>query len=639
MLNALRKSSGTWLVKGFLGILVLSFAVWGIGDIFRLKPDSAVVSVGDIAVSGTEFIDEFNKDVRRLQRQFGSSFDSSQARALGFVERTVQRLTQRMLYDQEVARLGLTVTDAEILHEIRGSAVFQNDLGSFDRFLFERTLAQNGYSELSYIAATRRDGSRTQLLNAVTGGVVGPSAVVDAIYRYRQEKRVFEILTLRRDAMTGLAEPDDAALADFHQKNQSNFMAPEYRSLTYLTLRPEQLTSEIHISDEDIAEAYENRKAEFTKTEIRTVEQIVVQKKERADAISARLGEGGAFYAIAKAMADLDEDAVKLGELTRADLTEEVADAVFGLKLDAIGPPVQSALGWHVFRVRKIVPGGVTPLADVREKISTGLKLERAQDAIFNLANKIEDELASGSGVEETAQALSLTHGRLNQIDLNGRNRAGEPMAKLPKAPEFLRTAFDGNIGGDLELKESGDGSYYLVRVDRIVEPKIRPLDTVREAVKGALLDERRGQAAKEKIAALAERLKGGAELRVLAAGAKATVTTSPAVVLTQAPKETGINAKMASELFKAPVGGSANGASTDGEAYLLARVSKIEAADPAREKESVRKLGDAIAQSISSDLVQQFEQALRAEYKVEVQRNIIDALFNNTDNQRSFAN
>ena len=281
MLNSLRKSASTWLVKGFLGILVLSFAIWGIGDIFRLKPDSAVVTIGDASVTGVEFLNEFNKDVRRLQRQFGPSFDSEQARALGFVDRTLQRLTQRSLFDQEVRRLGLTVTTEQVAREIRGNPMFQNDLGSFDPFLFERTLAQNGYTEAGFVAASKGDGSRAQLLNAVTGGVVSADALVDAIHRDRQEKRVFEILTLRRDALSGIAEPDEATLADFHRKNQNRFMAPEYRDLAYLTLRPDQLTGEIHVSDEDIAQAYENRKAEFTKTEFRTVEQIVVQKKEK----------------------------------------------------------------------------------------------------------------------------------------------------------------------------------------------------------------------------------------------------------------------------------------------------------------------------------------------------------------------
>jgi peptidyl-prolyl cis-trans isomerase D len=639
MLDSLRKSAGTWVVKIFLGILVLSFAIWGIGDIFRLQPSSAVVTVGDVTVTGEQFIQEFNADVRRLQRQFGPTFDSEQARALGFVDRTIDRLTQRSLYDQEVGRLGLTITNDDILRQIRGNAMFQNDLGSFDRFRFEQILAQNGFTEESYIAATRRDSSRSQLVSAVTGGVVGPNPLVDAIYRYRQEKRVFEMLTLNQAAISDIVEPEESELAEYHKNNEGKFMAPSYRTVTYLTLRPEQLTGEIHISDDDIADAYENRKAEFTKMELRTVEQIVVQDKEKATAIAGRLSEGGEFYAVAKSMADLDEEALKLGEVTRDDLPEEVVETVFGLQVDAISPAVESALGWHVFRVRKIVPGGVTPLSEARETISADLKLERAQDAIFDLANKIEDELAGGSDVEETAQALSLTHGRLVDVDANGRNRAGEPFGNLPKAPEFLRSVFDANIGDELELKESEDGSYFLFRVDNVVESALRPLDTVRDKVKQALLDEKRAEAAKVEIAELAEKVKGGADLKSLADGVKITYATSKPVILTETPRETGINAQVAAELFKGRIGASSAGGSSDGKSQILARVSKIEEADPAKNPDPVEQLRLQLVQSISNDLVQLFEQTLQDEYSVEVDRTIIDALFDATTSQPNYAN
>ena len=116
-------------------------------------------------------------------------------------------------------------------------------------------------------------------------------------------------------------------------------------------------------------------------------------------------------------------------------------------------------------------------------------------------------------------------------------------------------------------------------------------------------------------------------------------MTTSKAVVLSEAPRETGLNAAMAADLFKAKEGDAASGESADGEAYILARVVRIEAADPAKDKKQLQALSDAIAQSIANDLVQQFEIALRGEYDVEIDHNIINALFNNADDQRSFAN
>ena len=38
----------SWAIKIFLGLIALSFAVWGIGDIFRGNSDPIVASIGNI---------------------------------------------------------------------------------------------------------------------------------------------------------------------------------------------------------------------------------------------------------------------------------------------------------------------------------------------------------------------------------------------------------------------------------------------------------------------------------------------------------------------------------------------------------------------------------------------------------------
>ena len=103
MLNTLRESTGSWIVKIFLGLLVLSFAAWGIGDLFRLQPDAAVVTVADTKISGREFLNDFNRQVRRMQQSLGPPFDTQQARQLGMVDQVIQQAVTRALYDQEVA--------------------------------------------------------------------------------------------------------------------------------------------------------------------------------------------------------------------------------------------------------------------------------------------------------------------------------------------------------------------------------------------------------------------------------------------------------------------------------------------------------------------------------------------------------
>ena len=631
MLNALRQSSGSWVVKIFLGLLVLSFAAWGIGDIFRLAPDAAVVTVGDTKVSGYEFLNDFNRQVRRMQQSLGPSFDTEQARQLGMVDQVIQQAVTRALYDQEVAALELTMSDADIAAWIRRSTAFKNSFGQFDRLRFEQVIAQNGFNEQSYIAASRRDLSRDQLFSSITGATRAPGPVVSAFYQFQGEMRLFEVLSLPYDKVTGIATPNETDLIAYHGAHKDQFMAPEYRTLAYLTLRPEDLLEETLANEQEITAAYEARLNEFTTHPSREVEQIVVAEEADAHTIAGRLKDGGDFYAVAKELADMDEPSVKLGRVLKADLPEETIANVFALSAGQIGEPVESGLGWHIFRVITVTEGGSKSLVEVREQLIRDVKLEKAAETMIGLANKVEDELAAGSSIREIAQSLNLNHGIIAAVDSQGRGRNGKALPGLPKAPEFIRDAFVLQPGDDGELKESGDGSYYLAQVDKIMAAALKPINQVRDDVRGAVLAERRakeGASQAAKIAAMARTGKSLAGLVNQASPGASTVITLRPMTRQRAASDLALGGELAKKLFGLQKGQVAEGAAGNGTAHSVVRLVSITKADPKADKASRDRLSEYVRNSMTQDILAQYRAALRKKYDVEINDNIIDALF-----------
>lgn len=628
MLNALRESSGSWVVKIFLGLLVLSFAAWGIGDIFRLAPDAAVVTVGDTKVSGYEFLNDFNRQVRRMQQSLGPSFDSQQARQLGMVDQVIQQAVTRALYDQEVAELGLTMSDADIAAYIRKSSAFKNSFGQFDRLRFEQVIAQNGFNEQSYITASRRDLSRDQLFSSITSATRAPAPLVTAFYQFQGEARVFEVLSLPYGKVAGVAAPGEADLNAFHAANKNQFMAPEYRALVYLTLRPEDLLDETLANDQEVAAAYEARLNEFTTQPSREVEQIVVAEEAEARKIAGRLKDGGDFYAVAKELADMDKASVKLGRMMKVDLPEETAEHVFTLASGQIGEPVESGLGWHIFKVLEITEGGSKALAEVRTQLIRDVKLEKAAETMIELANKIEDELAAGSSIREIAQGLNLNHGIVAAVDSRGLGRDGIVAAGLPKAPEFIRDAFVLRPGDDGELKESGDGSYYLVQVDKIMATTLKPISQVRDDVRTAVLAERRAKAGAAQAAKLATEARTGKTLAELAKAGATSLTTLQPLTRQRAAAEPALGGALAKKLFGLQKGEVAEGAASNGSAHSVVRLISIARADPKADKASRDRLADYVRNSMTQDVLAQYRAALRKKYDVEINDRIIDAMF-----------
>lgn len=628
MLNAIRKGVGSWFVKAFLGVLILSFAVWGIGDIFRVQPDSAVVEVGDIEISGSDFLSDFNRNMRRLQTSFGTGIDRDQARALGLVEQTIQQMVGRALLDQAAYELEMTVDQDVITQEIITNPAFQNEFGQFDAFRFQQALRESGFSEPGFIAANQRDIVRRQLFTTLTAGIRPPTSMVDAFYRYDQEKRSLAVLTIANDSITDIPEPDDGALVTYHSEHALQFTAPEFRGLTFVTLSPADLTDEVAVSEADIDEAYQDRIDSYTVPELREVEQILISDEDVANAAADRLRQGEDFFAVAQDAAGLDEEAVKLGEVMRVDLPTETAGAVFALAQDTVSDPVQSPFGWHLFRVTKITAGSTKPLEEVREELTQQIKLDRATDAIFDLSNEIDDALAGGANIEEVARSFNLPLGQVAATDANGRGRDGEPLAALPRVREFLPTAFDTNEGEEPVLNESDDGSYFLLRVDGITPPALRPLDEVRDDVVAAWRREAQGEAAIAKAAEVLERARGGERLETLSIELGYPLKITSALTRNALGGDAEISADLVSEAFTLDVGGVAVGDTRANTGQALVELIEVKAANASDDEEALNQMRQSVLASIAEDVLAQYQAALRDAYPVEVHQRVINAIF-----------
>src|SRR5579859_5850082 len=112
MLDSFRKASDTWIVKILFAILILSFGIWGIGDVVRQNiVSSPAIVVGERDFSGQDVSDRFRRDVERMSSMFGNKLTTEQARQLGLLQQTVNRIVDGALLDEAASKLRLGVDD------------------------------------------------------------------------------------------------------------------------------------------------------------------------------------------------------------------------------------------------------------------------------------------------------------------------------------------------------------------------------------------------------------------------------------------------------------------------------------------------------------------------------------------------
>ena len=623
MLQLIRGTVGTWIVKGLFILLICSFAIWGIGDIFRGRgPASTVADIGPTKIAAQELDQEVRKQINRLRPMFGGQFDLEQAKQMGLIGQTLDQMIQRSLFDLAARDAGLDAGDELVRRRIQSIPGFRNQQGQFEPELLRRALAANSLSEGVLIGMIREETGRNLVLGAVTAGAGAPAPLVDALYRFREEKRVAETIVLGNDKMPEPATPDDAELTRYHDDKAVRFTAPEYRALTVGVINIDDLAKTLEVSDDEIKAAFEARADEFQTGEKRSFIQVLAETEDKARLVIEKARALKGDLAAAAKAEGLESSTI--GPASEAEVPE-IGASVFALEVGAIPDAIKSDLGWHVVEVTKLEPARARTLADVRGEVLAQLLKDRAGDAMPRFVNRVEDALAGGATLEEAAAKFKFRLIKVPSTDSDGATVDGGKVKDVADLPAVLQAAFALAQGARSAVTEGADSNSFVVRVDGMTPSHLKPLAEVRDQVIVAWKAEQRAKAAAAKAEEIENQLKAGGSPEAVARAAGATyAVTEP---LGRAPGVGGtLPPQLLKSLFTLAPGGTAKAAAADGQ--VVARLKSVIAADPATAQDAVKTLAESERQQLSADLVAQFADALRLTYPVRVNNEFIRTLF-----------
>lgn len=621
MLQFIRTYAGSWIVKILFVVLILSFGVWGIGDVIRGRgQSSAVAKVGPVEISGSELDQEFRRQMERLRPLLGSSLTAEQARQFGLVDQAVNVLVQRALYDLAAKDAGLSVGVDTVRQRIAEEPAFRNEAGQFDPTRFRAVLRNNGLTEDGYIAVLRQEIGRGLVAGAVVAGAAAPKPLVDALYRHQEEKRVAEVVTLPNATAGDVGTPDDAEVKAYYDANVARYTAPEFRAVTVLPLTVETAGRDVQVSDEEIRAAYDERSTEFGQPERRTIRFVLVDDEAKAKTISAAASAGSLDEA-AKAAG---EEVRSLDNVTKSEVLD-LGDAAFAQDKGKAGAPVKTAFGWYVMQVTDVTPGSVKPLEDVRARLAADIRREKGADRLYKIETQVDDALASGASLEEVAKGQDVALVTIPAITADGKTPDGAPVTGVPAVAEVARTAFSLEGGKTSHVIETKEGAFIVVHVTGVTPATPRPLDSVRAAVVAAWTADEQAKKTAAAAAALAEKLKAGGEAGALAQAAGGTVALT-APFTREATSVEGVPADLVAKLFTVAPNEVVTGAA-DG-VQVVARLKEIVPADPAAPGADTATLATQVSRGVESDLAAQFAEALRQRYPVTIERQRIAQMF-----------
>ncbi|MCA3246041.1 MAG: SurA N-terminal domain-containing protein [Azospirillum sp.] len=624
MLQTIREKTTGTVVKVLFGLLVLSFALWGIGDYAFLRTtDETAIKVGQTSVSLQQLDQEYRQARDRLRRAFGGEVDESLLRQFGVLDQTVERATTQAALDEEARRLGLVVSDALVRTRIASDPTFQGPTGQFDRFLFQRLLFENGFSEQRFVELVRADIRRQALLDAFEIGAVVPAALADRVYRHRNERRAGERVFVPAAAFQDVGEPTEAQLTETYDANIERFTAPEYRAVSVVRVGVEEVEAAIQIDAKALEEEFAARRAEFDVPERRELKQMLFANEAEARAALAAIEGGKTFDQVAGETPGQSPERASLGEVTRRETIPEIAEAAFAGEAGKSIGPVRTPFGWHVVQIVSVKPGEDATLESVRARIEPDLKRRLAAERAFEIANRVEDQITRGRTLEDAAAGAGASVVKVAAVDARGRNPAGEIESAFSGAPEAVRAAFETPAGRESQLIETRTGPFFVVRPDAVTPAQRRPMADVRAEVVALWQAERRDERAAERARAIVAAVEGGETLEAAALRLNVRIETIDPILRTGDGAR--LPAQIAARLFALEPGKLATAPGLEG--HYVVRLTRIVPADPAADPNGVEQVRTQLRRDIAGDLTAEYAQGLRQRLGTTVNRAIVDRL------------
>ncbi|MET4294611.1 peptidyl-prolyl cis-trans isomerase D [Bradyrhizobium sp. LB8.2] len=614
MLRGMRKASSNWLGKTIMaivmGVLIISFGVWGIADIFKGFGQSTVAKVGGTEISLNEFRQTYTDRLQQISRQFGRPLSPEQARAFGLDRQVLQQTIAEAALDEEARRLGLGQSDDQIRQVIMNDPNFKGVGGSFDPNRFQAVIRNVGYTEQRYVSEQRKVSLRRQITGTIGAGLEPPKTMLDVLTRFQNEQRAIEFVRLDAAQAGTIDAPSPEALAAYFEDHKVQFRAPEYRKIAFVVVSPEEIGKWSEVSDDDAKKVFDQRKDRLGTPEKRQIQQIVFANAAEAQAARERLTSGTSFEDLGKERG-LSASDVNLGLVTKSSLDPAVGDAVFALPAGEISQPIQGRLGTSIVKVDKIEPGNEANYASVAADIKREIATERARVKVADLRDKMEDERGGGASVIDAAQKLGLTAVTIDAVDRSGRTPNGQPVSNIPQGLDVVSQAFNTDVGVDND-SISFKGGYVWYDVVAITPSRDRNLDEVRDQVEARWRQDQIATKLKAKATEMVQKLESGGKLADEAAAIGAKVETATGFKRDDSPAS--VPAAVVAAAFRAAKDGVGQTPVTGGTEVIVFRVTDI--IDPTVDaaSDAVKKLKDSLDRAQTEEQIASYVNRLETD-------------------------
>ena len=611
MISILRNFTKSWIFQGILVLLIASFAIYGLRDVFGSHPTNAVITAGERTYTDVDFKRAFESEKRQYAEQNpGQTFSPDDFVAAGQHLAMVDQLASQLALPAWLETIGVTPSKTLIAREVRKTQAFIDPVtGQFDKATYQKVLQENGLDVQTFEQGFADQIVTAQYGDAALAGLKAPRIAAAAEAAFTTQTRDASFFILSPDTVAKPGAPSDADLMAFYKAQAKALTIPELRQAALVKFDPAEIASTIPADEDALKKMYAQQQSTLGTPEQRSFVEVTAPNAGAANAIAAALKAGKAPDAAAAANGGKVITYASKGQAEVPDA--KIAAAAFAMKPGDVSGPVTGDFGIGVIKMNDIKPAALLSYDAARPKLLTAYQQAKAADKVNQIVNDFQKAHDAGEPFDTTVQKMGLKVVLLPPMTVEG--HTGNPQVDYARFPNVVKAIYDLQAGQSSDVEEMGNGQYYALKLvsDKPAGPP--PFDAIKPRLVEFWTLEKQGTEINAEAEQAMTRLNAGDKLEKVAADLHVAVQPVTGVDRNDTAKK--LNPALVGRLFMAKPGETFQ-ASADKVHVAIGRLDAIHQADPAAANTAAAAMRPQFSNSFGQDLGTVTRQVARAAVK-----------------------
>ena len=214
MSTSIGKSSKSFFVKLLVGIIILPFVFWGMGDVFRGGNQNVIASVDSEKIGSQEFLNHLNR----------LNLNDEQIKGLpktDLLNNILSEYIGRKVMSLEIEKLGVQVNDNSLRAIIKNDELFSKNK-KFSRIEYEKFLLQSGLSAPRFEKNIIEQESKRQYLSSIAGGIIIPNSLIEATFKKENQIKTIKYIDLENYHLN--KKISETKLKELFERNKNLFV-------------------------------------------------------------------------------------------------------------------------------------------------------------------------------------------------------------------------------------------------------------------------------------------------------------------------------------------------------------------------------------------------------------------------------